>query len=99
VVVFLLGQFTSQSHASLAEFRESVFVCPLQQLPGLLDPATDAGSGVARCLVTKQATLLAFLADFKVMLAVALGALPLVLFMRRPRRHTTRDQEIEAAFE
>jgi len=98
VVVFLLGQFTSQSHASLAEFVNP-FRMPMQQLPGLLDPATDAGRALLDALVTKQATLLAFLADFKVMLAVALGALPLVLFMRRPRRHTTRDQEIEAAFE
>ncbi|MFT3783619.1 MAG: DHA2 family efflux MFS transporter permease subunit [Nibricoccus sp.] len=98
VVIFLLGQYTKQSHASLAEFVNP-FRVPMQQLPSMIDPATMQGRALLDALVTKQATLLAFLADFKVMLGVALAALPLVLVMRRPRHHSTRDQEIEAAFE
>lgn len=98
VVIFLLGQFTSKSHASLAEFVNP-FRSAVQQLPTQLDLSTDAGRALVDALVTKQAYLLAFLADFKVMLAVALGALPLVLVMKRPRHHATRDQEIEAAIE
>jgi DHA2 family multidrug resistance protein len=98
IVVFELGQFTSKSHAVLAEFINP-FRAPLQQLPALLDPATVGGRAVLDALVTREAALLAFLGDFKLMLFVTLAALPLVLLMKRPAPHTAADQEVAAALE
>ncbi|PTX91150.1 DHA2 family efflux MFS transporter permease subunit [Opitutus sp. ER46] len=97
VVIFLLGQYARQSHATLAE-HISPFRLPMQQLPATLDVTTDTGRALLDRLVTQQATLLAYLADFRVMLVVALAALPLVLLMRHPN-HRSGDTELSAAIE
>lgn len=98
VVVFELGQFSSKSHAALAEFVNP-FRPAMQQLPALLDPGAVGGRALLDALVQKQAALLAFLADFKLMLFVTLAALPLVFVMRRPAPHATADDEVAAALE
>jgi DHA2 family multidrug resistance protein len=98
IVVYLLGQFSSRSHAQLSEYIQP-YRLPLQQLPAQLDLSNGTGRALVDMLVSQQAAMQAYIADFRVMLVFALGALPLVLVMRRPRRHATRDQEVEAAIE
>ncbi len=97
VVIYMLGQYSSRAHASLAEFIQP-FRAPMQNLPALLDPATAGGRALLDAMVTQQAALLAYLADFQLMLVVSLAALPLVLFMRRPN-HAGTDEELAAAIE
>jgi DHA2 family multidrug resistance protein len=97
VVIFFLGQFRTGAHAALAEFV-SPFRVPMQDLPAMLSPATDAGRAMLDSLVTRQATLLGFLKDFQLMCVVAVAALPLVLLMRRPD-HAPREDELAAAME
>lgn len=96
-VIFLLGQEASRAHAALAEaihpFRE-----PVQALPSVLDPASAQGLALLDALVSRQAALLAYLADFQFMLLVALAALPLVLLMRRPR-HPPANEETAAVID
>ena len=96
VVIYLLGRFAKESHASLAEFIMP-FRAPMQHLPAALDASTEAGRAMLDALVSQQAGLLAYLADFKVMLYVALAALPLVLFMRRPDHGSAPNEEGLAA--
>ncbi len=97
VVIYLLGQYAGAAHANLAEFVQP-FRAPMQALPAALDPATTGGAALLDALVTKQAGLLAYLADFRLMLWVAIGALPLVLLMQRPR-HGSGDEDLAAAME
>jgi DHA2 family multidrug resistance protein len=97
VVIFCLGRFAGQSHAALAEYIQP-FRAPMQELPMLLSEGTAAGRAMLDALVTRQATLLAFLKDFQVMCAVAVVAMPLVFFMRRPD-HAADSSELAAAME
>jgi DHA2 family multidrug resistance protein len=47
-----------------------------------LNPATRPGAGMLDGIVTRQASIIAYIDDFKLMLVLALAALPLVLVIR-----------------
>jgi DHA2 family multidrug resistance protein len=98
VVIYLLGQFIGSSHAALTEYIQP-FRAPMQDLPTLLDPTSTSGRAMLDVLVSRQAALLAYLTDFKVMLCFALAALPLVPLMRRPAPHGGAEAELGAALE
>ncbi|HWA85593.1 MAG TPA: DHA2 family efflux MFS transporter permease subunit [Opitutus sp.] len=97
VMIYLLGQTTHKVHAILAAHIEP-FRAPLQHLPAMLNPASVRGRALLDVLVTRQATLIAYLGDFFIMFVIALLALPLVLLMRHPR-HRLDDGEVSAAIE
>lgn len=98
VVIYLLGRFAKESHATLTEYI-TPFRMPMHDLPGLLDPSAASGRALLDSMVTQQAGLLAYLADFKVMFVVALAALPLVLVMRPPQHRAADDDEVVAAMD
>ena len=85
VVTTLLAINTQTSHQELGGHVTSTTT-------GLIDPAVagaigDAGQGALAMLnaeVTRQAMMIAFLDDFKLMMILTLAALPLVLLLRRP---------------
>jgi DHA2 family multidrug resistance protein len=87
VVTTLLAINTQTSHQELGGHVTSTTT-------GLIDPAVagaigDAGQGALAMLnaeVTRQAMMIAFLDDFKLMMILTLAALPLVLLLRRPPR-------------
>ncbi len=83
LVVTLLSQETTRSHAELAS-DISLGNLALQSLPALLDPATPTGLMLLNAEVTRQATMMAYVADFHVMMWVTLLALPLLLLIRKP---------------
>jgi DHA2 family multidrug resistance protein len=64
---------------------------------GPLRDALQAAGGIGRMastlngLVMQQATMIAFLDDFKLMMWVTLAALPIVLLLRRPKRQPAKD--------
>ncbi len=97
VMIYLLGQKMRGYHATLAEFIQP-FREPMQHLPALLSPDTAGGRALLDALVSKQAALLAYLADFQIMLWVTLVALLLVPLMRSAH-HPAADEEIAAAIE
>lgn len=84
--VTLLGQRTQVSHAGLAEqvtpFRD---VLRAPWLPDAWDFTTRAGAAALDSEVTRQALLMAYLDDFRIMMLVALLAAPLLLLVRTPR--------------
>jgi DHA2 family multidrug resistance protein len=58
--------------------------------PGLagapIDTSTAAGLALLNAEVTRQATLVAYLDDFWLMMALSLASIPLLLLLRKPRR-------------
>ncbi|MFO1067014.1 MAG: DHA2 family efflux MFS transporter permease subunit [Geminicoccaceae bacterium] len=87
LVVTLLAQNTQANHAILAEHIDPL--SPLLRaplLPPQWSPDTAAGLAMLDREVTRQAELLAYLYDFRLMMVIVLAAIPLLLLLRRPRR-------------
>ena len=85
IVQALLAVNAAGAHERLSEFI-SASNPALGTLPPALDPSTAAGLELLNGEVTRQATLIAYLGDFRVMMAMAIVAIPLLLLMRRPGR-------------
>jgi MFS transporter, DHA2 family, multidrug resistance protein len=89
VVIFLLSHNTQVMHAALVEH-----VTPFTDLlrgPGasaLWNLAEPAGRAALNAEITRQATAIAYLNDFKLMMLVALLAMPMVLLLKPARRNT-----------
>lgn len=86
VVTFLLTRNTQIMHADIA-LRVTPFNAALHQggAGQFWSLVTGQGLALLNSEVTRQATLVAFLDDFRLMMAVALVSLPMVVLMRRPR--------------
>jgi DHA2 family multidrug resistance protein len=86
-VTFLLVRNTQAMHSAITEH-----VTPYND--ALRDPfvsqiwnlATEAGRAALNSEITRQATIVAYGDDFKLMMIVALAVLPLVLLLRRARQ-------------
>jgi len=85
IVQALLAVNAAGAHERLSEFISSSNPV-LGTLPPALDPSTAAGLELLNGEVTRQATLIAYLGDFRVMMAMAIVAIPLLPLMRRPGR-------------
>jgi len=87
VMASLVVRNTQANHEEIAGY-----VTPLNHLfhaPGIAqmwNPTTLAGRAALDTVVTQQATLIAYLDDFKVLMLLSLAAIPLVFLLRRPRR-------------
>jgi len=55
-------------------------------LPRVLDPSTQAGAVALNSEITRQATMVAYVDDFRLMLAITLFCIPMLFFMRTPKR-------------
>jgi len=87
MVVTYLAQRTQANHAELAPFLEPFsFALRQAQEAGVYDLATPEGLAALDAETTRQATLLAFLQDFRMMMWFTLVTLPLVLLLRAPAR-------------
>jgi DHA2 family multidrug resistance protein len=86
IVEALLAQNTQTVHARLVEHLRPDN--PLARAPHLAAPysLTDpAGLAALNAEATRQATMVAYLDDFVLMMALVVIALPLLLLLRRPR--------------
>jgi DHA2 family multidrug resistance protein len=85
IVQALLTRGAAQNHAQLASL-----VGPgnagLAGLPSVMNPDTAAGLAALNMEVTRQASLLAYINDFWIMMAVTVLAIPLLMLIRAPRR-------------
>jgi len=86
LVIFLLGRNTQVMHTELVQ-HITPFNDALQSggPARVWDLATAAGRAALNAEITRQATIIAFNDDFKLMMIVALAALPLVLLLRRAK--------------
>lgn len=83
IVFAQLVNKTSLFHSQLAEHVTPFN--PNLQMPdwrAILDPTTDAGRALLEQMVTRQATIMAFANDFKLMTGISLLAFPLLLLLR-----------------
>jgi DHA2 family multidrug resistance protein len=86
IVITVLGQQAQTSHAelgnSLSALRPAV---QPSVLPTIWDWTTSAGAAALNGEVTRQALMIAYLNDFRLMMYLTLLALPLLLLLRPPR--------------
>jgi DHA2 family multidrug resistance protein len=90
IVIFLLGRSTQVMHAELATHANALN--DLFRQPGvatLWNLNTEAGRLALNAEVSRQATIIAYANDFKLMMWVAIGSMPLVLLLRRNRGVST----------
>ena len=86
MVIFLLTRNTQLVHAELAGH-----VTPFNDALGQAGPsqfwnmATTVGRAALNAEVTRQAAVIAYANDFKLMMLVALLALPLILLLRKAK--------------
>jgi DHA2 family multidrug resistance protein len=84
IVIFMLTQNTARMHADLAvhvtPFRDAIAMLR----GGLLDPATDMGRAIIDQLVTREAAIIAYADDYRLMLWITLASIPLLLLMKKP---------------
>jgi DHA2 family multidrug resistance protein len=87
LVVFLLSRNIQIMHSQLAAhvtpFNEPLRNPAVAQMWNL---ATTAGRAALNGEITRQATIIAYANDFKLMMMVALAAVPFVFFLRRAAR-------------
>lgn len=84
VVTSLLAQFTQINHAELGAFINPfrVQLDPYLALIGSASPTQ--GLAMVDTMVNQQAAMIGYLNDFKIMMLVTLGIVPLLLLLRKP---------------
>jgi len=75
---------SSVAHADMTAHIQSDSPVVRSGLPPLLDPSTGFGIEALNGEITRQAAMIAYIDDFKLMMLVTLGVMPLLLFMRTP---------------
>jgi DHA2 family multidrug resistance protein len=86
LVIFLLGRNTQIMHAELSAhvtpFNDAL---QLESVARIWNLASVAGRAALNGEITRQATIIAFNDDFKLMMIVAMTAMPLVFLLRRAK--------------
>jgi DHA2 family multidrug resistance protein len=85
IVQALLTEGTARAHAQLATDINSANLA-LQSLPAAMNPSTSSGLALLNIEVQRQASMMAYVMDFRVMMAITLLAMPLLMLVRRPAR-------------
>jgi DHA2 family multidrug resistance protein len=88
---------TQTMHASIA--NKVILSDPVVRagLPAMFNPQTEAGLTALNNEVTRQATMVAYVDDFKLMFLITLACMPMLLLMRRPRRSVVPEAAHAAA--
>jgi DHA2 family multidrug resistance protein len=81
VVMTLLARLTQVNHAELAA-RIPAFGVETALVPAPWNPLTPLGAAALNNEVTRQAMVLAYLDDFRLLMWLTLVATPLVFFLR-----------------
>jgi len=83
IVQALLTEGTARAHADLAS-RVTLSNLALQTLPPSLNINSAAGLWALNAEVTRQAAMIGYLQDFRIMMWLTLLSMPLLLLVRRP---------------
>ncbi|MGN6463922.1 MAG: DHA2 family efflux MFS transporter permease subunit [Rhizobiaceae bacterium] len=85
VVATILAQMTQVNHAEIGSLLTPFNPNVMNQAPGLLsaDPMTLANINGE---VTRQAAMIGYLDDFRLMMYVCLAAMPIILLLRSPHK-------------
>jgi DHA2 family multidrug resistance protein len=86
-VIAELTRNTTANHARLTEFINPFnFALQFPNVSGILDLSTDAGRALAEQMVSLQAQILAYSADFWLIMVLTLASLPLAAVIGSSRR-------------
>jgi DHA2 family multidrug resistance protein len=77
---------TQTMHASLAARIIPTDATVRTGLPQMFDPSTTAGLSALNAEITRQATMVAYVDDFRLMFVITIACMPMLLFMRKPKR-------------
>jgi len=77
---------TQTMHSSLAARIIPSDAMVRTGLPLSFDPSTTAGISALNGEITRQATMVAYVDDFRLMFFITIACMPMLLFMRKPRR-------------
>jgi len=82
----LLVSNTQTMHGSLAAKIIPSDAAVRAELPPMFDTSTVGGLTALNAEITRQASMVAYVDDFKLMLIITLICIPMLLFLRKPRR-------------
>jgi MFS transporter, DHA2 family, multidrug resistance protein len=85
VVSALIAENTQINHASIAAYvtpLNHAFQAPMAH--HMLNPITAAGRAALDSMITLQAVIIAYIDDFKLLMIMALMAMPLVFLLKKP---------------
>jgi DHA2 family multidrug resistance protein len=77
---------TQAMHASIAGRLDPADPVVTSGLPAMFDLHTAAGRLALNAEITRQANMVAYVDDFKLMFFITIACMPMLLLMRRPRR-------------
>ena len=87
ILVAMLAQNTQVVHSRLVEgLRPYNPVAQAPYLPAPFSLSTPNGMTALNAEVTRQAAMVAYIDDFKLMMVIALASIPLLVLLREPRR-------------
>jgi DHA2 family multidrug resistance protein len=98
VVSTVLAQMTQVNHAEIGSLLTPFNRNVINHAPGLLtgDPMTLAQINGE---VTRQAAMIGYLDDFRLMMVICLFAMPIILLLRSPKHQAAGGAETHAVME
>jgi DHA2 family multidrug resistance protein len=98
IMQVILSNNLNQAHADLVTHARPDN--PLFRMPHLpFNLFTLSGLATLNGEITRQAAMIAYVDDFRLMLWITLAAIPLLLFMKPPRRHAAVKPDLHAAID
>ena len=100
VVETLLARGIQINHQEIAE-HVNPYNAMLRILPNdsLWNMHTLLGQAMLDDEINRQASMIAYIGDFKFMMVVTLSVVPLLFLLRNPHRHPSREAQLEGAVE
>jgi MFS transporter, DHA2 family, multidrug resistance protein len=95
VVSALIVENTQSNHSSIAAYVtpfNHAFNAPAAMQS--LDPLTRAGRAALDGVITSQATIIAYMDDFKLLMLMSICAIPLLVFLRKPSTPAAVDHSV-----
>ncbi|HEU5398689.1 MAG TPA: EmrB/QacA family drug resistance transporter, partial [Gammaproteobacteria bacterium] len=94
----LLDRYGQVNHQSLAQ-HITPYNAPLASSPMATDLSSTHDLAMLNGMISKQAAMISFNNDFKLMMILSLIAIPLVLMLRRPRFDQAQPKEAAPVME
>ena len=93
MVITILAQRTQANHAAFADYINP-FNLALQRATeaGVYDLSSTPGLVAINAEVTRQAAVLAYLQDFRLMMFITLAAIPLIVLLRAPAMKIVKNE-------
>lgn len=94
VVVSVLIENTQVFHANLVENITPYNLSSLSYAANNIDPTTQVGLQILNREITNQATMIAYINDFKLMMIFTIISIPLLILLRVPKNHQNTDKAL-----